>query len=227
MKAYFTFLLTVSLLNVWSQQNSDIQIQFNPTFKSKQLVLNQYFELNSKDSIQFSSFKFYLSNLKLLKDNETVHNVESGNFLIDLEAENSQKINLSIPEKVEFNQLSFDLGIDSTTNVSGALGGALDPTSGMYWTWQSGYINLKLEGNLKNDGHEEIAFVFHLGGYQYPFNSLQKVTIPTIQKNKILVTLALENWVSEIDFGQIQKIMSPRKEAVEMSQKVTKIFTIQ
>lgn len=42
-------------------------------------------------------------------------------------------------------QAYFLLGVDSLTNVSGAFGGA-STIKGMYWAWNSGYINLKLKG---------------------------------------------------------------------------------
>jgi hypothetical protein len=46
------------------------------------------------------------------------------------------KLSFDLPTYLKYDQIQFQLGIDSLTNVSGAMGGDLDPTKGMYWTWQ-------------------------------------------------------------------------------------------
>jgi hypothetical protein len=202
------------------------EINFQPTFLSKQLNINQYYQTNQNDSIQFTTFKFYISNIALINQNKIVWKVTPEFYLIDLEDTNSLKIKSLIPQKLEFDQLSFDLGLDSLTNVSGAMGGALDPTKGMYWTWQNGYINLKLEGNCKLSSQEENEFVFHLGGYQSPFSTIQKISLNTQKSAMYQIGVELNNWISEIDFQNTKSIMSPRKEAIEMSIKATKMFDL-
>ena len=67
---------------------------------------------------------------------------------------------LQIPSNIPFSKLKFQLGIDSLTNVSGAMGGDLDPTKGMYWTWQSGYINMKIEGKSNSCKTRKNQFQF-------------------------------------------------------------------
>jgi hypothetical protein len=159
-------------------------------------------------------------------ENRIVWKVNQGFYLIDLETENSLKISSLIPKNIQFDKISFDLGIDSLTNVSGALGGALDPTQGMYWTWQSGYINLKLEGNCNQSLQSNYEFVFHLGGYQSPFNTIQKISFETKKQSTYQIGVELNNWISKIDFQQTKSIMSPRKEAIEMAELATKMFVL-
>jgi hypothetical protein len=96
----------------------------------------------------------------------------------------------------------------------------------MYWTWQNGYINLKLEGNCKLSSQEENEFVFHLGGYQSPFSTIQKISLNTQKSAMYQIGVELNNWISEIDFQNTKSIMSPRKEAIEMSIKATKMFDL-
>ena len=112
------------------------------------------------------------------------------------------------------------------TNVSGALGGALDPTQGMYWTWQSGYINLKLEGDFTQSMNAKNDFVFHLGGYQSPFNTIQKISFQTKKQSTYQIGIELNNLISEVDLQQTKAIMSPRKEAIEMAEKATKMCVL-
>jgi hypothetical protein len=218
------FSLLFSNTQLLSQETAPFKINFEPTFLSEKLNLNQYYYANQNDSIQFTTFKFYISNIQLIINEKIVWKVHSGFYLIDLEDTNSLKIESLIPQNLEFDQISFDLGLDSLTNVSGAMGGALDPTKGMYWTWQNGYINLKLEGNCKLSAQEEKEFVFHLGGYKSPYSGIQKISFKTQKSALYQIGIELNNWISKIDFPNTKSIMSPRKEAVEMALKATKMF---
>ena len=218
--------LLIANARLFSQETETFEINFQPTFLSKKLNLNQNYYTNQNYSIQFNTFKFYISNIALIKENRIVWKVTPGFYLIDLEDTNSLKIESLIPQKLNFDQISFDLGLDSLTNVSGAMGGALDPTKGMYWTWQNGYINLKLEGKCKISTQEENEFVFHLGGYQSPFSAIQKISFKTRKHDIYQIEVELNNWISEIDFQNTKSIMSPRKEAIEMSKTATKMFKL-
>jgi hypothetical protein len=220
------FFFLAAQVKLLSQEKETLEINFEPTFLSKELNLNQYYVTNQHDSILFTTFKFYISNIELISENKIIWKVNPGFYLLDLEDTNSFKIKSLMPQNLEFNQISFDLGIDSLTNVSGAIGGALDPTKGMYWTWQSGYINLKLEGNFNSSSDEDNEFVFHLGGYQSPFAAIQKISFQTKRGETYQIGVDLNNWISEIDFQQTKSIMSPRKEAMEMATKATKMFVI-
>jgi hypothetical protein len=106
------------------------------------------------------------------------------------------------------------------------MGGDLDPTKGMYWTWQSGYINFKLEGNsnLCKTRHNE--FQFHLGGYQQPFNCLQTVFVQVKSTANIKLNIDVEKFFQYIQLSQLNHIMSPSKEAVELSEKLTETFSV-
>jgi len=48
--------------------------------------------------------------------------------------------------------------VDSLANVSGAMSNDLDATKGMYWSWQSGFINLKIEGKSASCKTRKINF---------------------------------------------------------------------
>ncbi len=222
----FFFLFLMINARLLSQETETFEINFAPTFFSKQLKLNQYYKTNQEDSIQITTFKFYVSNIELVNENKIVWKVNQGFYLIDIETENSLKINSLIPKNIQYDKISFDLGIDSLTNVSGAFGGVLDPTQGMYWTWQSGYINLKLEGNCSQSLQSNHEFIFHLGGYQSPFNTIQKISFETKKQLVYQVGIELNNWISEVDLEQTKAIMSPRKEAIEMAEKATKMFVL-
>jgi len=109
---------------------------------------------------------------------------------------------LNTVHRINFNKIKFDFGVDSTINVSGALGCDLDLTKGMYWTWQSGYVNFKMEGTCSGRPSPKNDFEFHLGGHQIPFSLIQKINVKTITTNNITISLNLHAFFSEVDLAK-------------------------
>jgi hypothetical protein len=106
------------------------------------------------------------------------------------------------------------------------MGGDLDPTKGMYWTWQSGYINFKLEGKSTICPTRNNAFEFHLGGYQPPFNCLKTALLKSTNQKNIVVVFDLNQFLSSIDLSKQNQIMSPNNQAVLLSEQAIKSFKI-
>ena len=145
MKRYTLLILIFCLMkeaSLFSQTQTSLK--FNPSFGQSKLSSDSAYKISINDSIQITAFKFYISNLELLNKNKSVWKDSIPFHLID--AFNEKTLAFKIPTNIPYTKVKFNLGIDSITNVSGAMGGDLDPTKGMYWTWQSGYINFKLEG---------------------------------------------------------------------------------
>ncbi|MFT4599180.1 MAG: hypothetical protein ACI9WM_001432, partial [Arenicella sp.] len=88
----------------------------------------------------------------------------------------------------------------------------LDPIHGMYWTWQSGYINTKIEGSRGDE-----KFTYHLGGYSFPYNASQEVMLPVSSK---ILPFQLQA-IGTID--QLN-IMRPSNEAIYLSEKIAQSF---
>ena len=106
------------------------------------------------------------------------------------------------------------------------MGGDLDPTKGMYWTWQNGYINFKIEGKSNLSFAKSNDFVFHLGGYQNAFSTLQTIQLPVQNSQVISINMAIDKWIYEIDLNKQNHIMSPSKEAVILANKLSTIFSV-
>lgn len=117
---------------------------------------------------------------------------------------------------------SLKLGVDSNLNALGVHRGDLDPLQGMYWSWQSGYIHFKLEGEWEQDGKMQ-PFVFHIGG----FNSAESGPFELLQLNEINqlqygfdVAPAL-NWAYQ---QKLNRIMSPGNKANAFGAELLKGF---
>ncbi len=205
---------------------SKISLSFGFLFEKEKFTIkeNTYHHFKNGDSILIETLRFYISNIEFLQDEKVVWKEANSVHLIDATLAKTLKITTDFSEKIKFNQLKFDLGIDSTTNVSGALGGDLDPTKGMYWTWQSGYINFKIEGKTPKSNARNQAFQYHLGGYLSPYYALQKVILPIKKKGDILVRFDVADFLAKSDFSKKSHLMSPSAEAVLLSERVAKGF---
>jgi hypothetical protein len=109
-------------------------------------------------------------------------------------------------------QSSFDLpyasslvfGVDSVTQVLSSYEGVFDPLEGMYWTWQNGYIAVKMEGNYMGED-----FVYHLGGFREPFVCYHALEVA----NHSLLTIDLDAFFESLPHDVSKQIMSPGSEA--------------
>ena len=226
MRKFCLFLsITLLLTNYVHAQNKTVTVKFNPTFGNSVLVPGKnYFSPANKDSISIETFRFYVSNLTLYKNGKIVYRFKNDFHLIDLEKK--LQINLSA-KNVVFDALTFTVGIDSLTNVSGAMGGDLDPVNGMYWAWQSGYINFKLEGKSKVCNTRNNIFQFHIGGYMYPNATIQKIFLTIKNPAYQEINIDIEKFLNAIDLRSTNEIMSPGEKAVTLAKLYQTIFTAQ
>lgn len=218
-------MLVLSCL-VYAQSENQHTLTFRPVFNNAELILNDtYYPLGNNDSIQFETLRFYISGLELINDYKPIWKEKNSFHLVDATNKKTLSVSIQCPSNLLFNQIKFNLGIDSITNVSGALGGDLDPTRGMYWTWQSGYINFKLEGKSNRCSTRNHEFQFHLGGYLYPDSALQTLILNGSANEKTEIVFDLGKLISTIDLSKQNQIMSPGKDAVLLSGKVAKCFS--
>lgn len=224
MKYSLVLIVILYLIRTPLFSQTSYSIQYRPSFGQYKLSSDSIYKLTTTDSIQITALRFYISGIELLDKNKTVWKDPIQFHLMDAFIEKTLAV--TIPSNISYTKLKFNLGIDSTTNVSGAVGGDLDPTKGMYWTWQSGYINFKLEGssNVCKTRHNE--FQFHLGGYQSPYNNLQTVFTDAGSKQNIEVGIDIQKIMNQLNLAQQHHIMSPGQEAMNFSEKVINSLSI-
>lgn len=215
-----TFLATFSLT-----AQTDWSVSFRPMIEGQPLVLNQMYTLKS-DTLSIETVRFYLSNISFLHEGKTVFTESESYHLIDAEDSASYRIAFHSPKKLAFDEIQFNVGIDSATNVAGVMGGDLDPTKGMYWSWQSGYINFKLEGWNPKSTARKHEFQYHLGGYMMPYSSLTTVRIPVHQEESTtVIRVQLATFLEQLNTAELPAIMSPGERSVELSQLLPTIFS--
>ncbi len=208
-------------------EKDSLVMQLNLRFKNQPFELNKSY-ISPKDTLQISVLKFYLSGIEFHYFDGTILKEKNSFHLID--AADLESLKLKFPQSKEKNisKIRFNIGIDSTQSTTGALSGDLDPTKGMYWAWQSGYINMKIEGKSNRCTTRKNQFHFHLGGYLQPFYALRTVEIPIKNEdNTLQLVMDLALFFETLDLKEVNTIMSPSKTAMDLADKTTLLFRIE
>lgn len=213
------------LLPLMATAQHGVTVRFTPKYNGETIDVNapKYLPYG-KDSLTVETFRCYVSNIHFLKSGRVVYSEKNSYQLLDA-AEGKMQIALNnTPE--EYDAISFDLGIDSVTNVSGVMGGDLDPVNGMYWAWQSGYINFKLEGKSNVCATRNHEYSFHIGGYAGRDKAVQHVVLKIHQSNIIDISVNIDQFLGGIDLSKQNSVMIPGPEAVSLAERLAGIFQI-
>jgi hypothetical protein len=203
-----------------------LNLQFVPAWGGKPVDAQKYYKLPSGDSLQISNFRCYISGISLSANGKTVYTEPNSYHLLDMAEPPSMQLRL--PNIPKYDAIHFSIGVDSIMSISGAHGGDLDPEKGMYWAWQSGYINFKVEGNSNLCNTRRNEFQFHIGGYAGKDNALVKVTLRNADApNTMTIQIPLDKWLQQIDISQQHTIMSPSAEAVQLAKQFAATLNIQ
>jgi len=154
-----------------------LEIRFHPSYNNSPLQLNTPLSNTYGEEFTLSVLKFYTGQYSLadvLSGTAEMAGGEPYNL-----SDYSDPATLSITRSIKpgtYDELSFLIGVDSARNVSGVQSGSLDPANGMFWTWNSGYIYMKLEGNSPVSTEPNGKIEYHIGGFQNPYNAIRKYT---------------------------------------------------
>ena len=156
-------------------QFGDVFLELEPSVGTAPLTLNAPAYPNGNgEQFTVSTFKYYLSDVRLLRADGSHYAVPDGYFLVDAADEVSQHVALRRVPAGDYTGLSFVVGVDSARNVAGAQTGALDPVHGMFWDWNAGYVFMRLEGASAASATGRVRF--SIIGFQRPYNALRTIS---------------------------------------------------
>ncbi|PRY24549.1 hypothetical protein CLV58_13917 [Spirosoma oryzae] len=154
--------------------NGELTLEFDNVVGGTNLALGKATYKNSfGEAFTVDAFNYFVSNVVLKKADGTTYNVPNSYYLVRESLASSQLVKLTDIPQGDYTGVSFVLGVDSTKSASPVTEriGALDPgTYGqavdMYWSWNSGYIFVRLEGTstavpADRNGYYEL----HTGGF--------------------------------------------------------------
>jgi len=142
---------------------SKLNVQFSNEVDGKPIVLGPIAYTNaSGNPYGVDLLKYYISNFTLVKADGSEQNYK--NYAL-IDASDTSKFGFSLDTVAngDYIGVKFLLGIDSAHNHTINQTGALDPMNAMIWSWNTGYIFFKHEGNYKNTTGDTKPLVFHYG----------------------------------------------------------------
>lgn len=156
-----------------------VKITFKPAKGGDPLVIGETYNNDFTEDFSVTAFRFYVAYTSFKNNNTplTVQN-EKKYRLIDAGINNSLSFTVTTTDSI-FNSISFQIGVDSIENVSGAQSGDLDPGKGMFWTWNSGYVMAKLEGRSSVSLAPGENFTYHIGGFSGVNNAIRTIQLVT------------------------------------------------
>ncbi len=196
------FSLIISLLIASCKSDPDPNENNILTLSFSNQVGNQALTLGSGnyknafgENFTITTFNYFISNISLKKSDGTLYTIpqDSSYFLVKETNAASKKVVLRGIPTGDYTELKFMIGVDSLRNTMdiSRRKGVLDPGDathdgdGMYWSWNSGYIFMKLEGTspqVPADAAGNQKYRYHIGGFggynAKTFNNTRTVTLP-------------------------------------------------
>ncbi len=169
---------------------TNVSITFNNTVNGKTISSSDTNYRNAAGNLYtINLLKYYVTNMVLVDENNKEWLAKNYHLInIDEPAQNTFLLS-GIPN-AKYTKMKFILGVDSSRNTSGVQDGFLDPSYGMIWDWNTGYIFFKHEGNYKNSLNEIKPLRSHLGKDLGRGNV--EVNLPMININGALSKLTID-----------------------------------
>jgi hypothetical protein len=196
MKKIFSLLLmaiiSVSFLSCSDDDkpgNGPLALHFDNVVGTTNLQLNTDdtpYTNSKSEAYKLTWLTYYVSNIKLKKSDGTYFtdpvksDGSAGYYLIDENDEESQDVTLENIPAGDYTEVTFTIGVDASQVDQGAQTGALDPANNLFWSWNSGYIFLAIEGTSPASTETDNAFQYHVGGYKEDAASNQVNNIRTV-----------------------------------------------
>jgi len=182
------------------------------------------------------AFKYYISDIQLWYSNNSIYKLNIAPHLVSEMDSTSKQISFTAPEG-KITSIQFLLGVDSITNTTGVQTGDLDPTKGMYWVWNTGYIMAKLEGTsavAKTPGRQ---FTYDIGGYKSGENAARLISLSvppasyqvTPGARNIIVKADILTWfhgTTDVKISEQPMCHEPGKLAMNIADNYQHMFTI-
>jgi hypothetical protein len=186
---------SVEPLPVSDDRTVGIEMQY--VFDTQPLLMSQISNNTGQNTIGFSNIQHYLSDLKLKKADGSWIAVKGYGLLSPSSNSKASFAFQGVPKGI-YEGIRFTIGVDSITNHSDPSiwpnSHALSIMTGgsMHWTWNSGYIFIKVEGQYDIPGSTPGGFAFHLGRDDLNVSYTQEGINLNLQENGITAVFKMD-----------------------------------
>jgi hypothetical protein len=216
-------------------------LKVNHLANGQKLSLETIIVNNNGERYNINNLRYYMGKIRLVRNDNTEISVENPYQLV---IDGKSEYQLGAIDTGSYKAIRFGLGVDSLNNHK-------DPTTypkshplalqspSMFWTWNTGYIFMKLEGSVDttqaqtqvfNDFSFKSSLVMHLGkDYFYREVELPIVLDISKQAATIEIDLNVEKLLQNIDIRKFNFTHSGSRSDVLASgvaQNIAKAFAI-
>ena len=203
-------------------------ISFEAYVDEEPLVFGkQYPSPNGDGTYMIIDFKFYVSNLKLLNNNDSTNYLEEDSYhLVKFQKDHIYSLELNNINPASYNKMSLSVGIDEEANLGTLISGDLDPTNQMAWNWTAGYKFLLLEGKYMPETSDKIIpLIYHIGFSE----NRRDLTFDLDPSNDIRLRIDINELFqnpSIIDFNQNPEVLFNKADANTVAENYGKSFIV-
>jgi len=176
--------------------NSNIQMDFEFEYADQAFEINKVYNYNFGYEVKFEKVLLYVSNVRFIESDGTV--AEGPEIIFVDASSDNNKVSFEIPEG-NYTRIEFSLGVPESLNgtdnpdFDASLYDQDSPLSlskGMYWTWNSGYRFILMDGRTNTDPmvddvfetllsiHTGKTYSFRSNGLSLNMNAAKDQTIP-------------------------------------------------
>ena len=235
----FLMILPFACTKEYSAANDTeaLKISFRLVNDGQSLNTTDEYVNRSGERYTVRTFKFYISGIRLLGADNSSSAEKESYHLIDLGMPASHDLPVSLSPGT-YRSIEFLVGVDSVRNVSGAQTGALDPALGMFWTWNTGYIFAKLEGQSPVSAAPGRSLTYHIGGFRQGENALRRILLsfpadkPVVvgRTSQLIINADLARWFDhahDLSIARYPSVMTPGGVSLMIVDNYAGMFAIQ
>lgn len=149
--------------------SNEMHFMFENSFGNEELVLNTGSYKNAQnEQITITEFNYWITNIKLVRTDGSEYVEPESYRLLWGNKLSSHHFHVANVPAGTYKAVKFMIGVDVPRNTTGAQTGDLDPVNckGMYWDWNTGYIQAKMEGTSEQSSAADKRIMYHIGGVQ-------------------------------------------------------------
>ena len=229
-----TFLCFAQIANAQKKLNN-VTLQFVNKVGEKLLNTDSVYTNSFGETFTVRTFRYYISHIILNDDAAGKQQAFDNNYFLVDDADSTSKKIILQTGLANINSIHFLLGVDSLKNVSGVQEGTLDPANGMFWTWNTGYVMAKLEGNSPVAETPQHLFSYHIGGYKKNENTERQIELklnnPLNGANaQITIAANILSWfnaLNEIKIANSAFCHEPGSLAKKIADNYSKMFSVE
>ena len=219
-------------------EDSELKIEFKAVVDNNMLIMDKTYQNAFGEDYSVKTFKFYIHGVELSdsRTNSIVKPDKNDHYLVNTNDASDAAVILRVSSST-YDGISFIVGVDSIRNTSGAQTGALDPAEGMFWTWSTGYIMVKLEGNSPLANTPNNVIQYHIGGFKASESVLRRVSlkfpsgmlsnVKPGSQSTVTISADINRWFSNsVRISQTPVAMAPGALAMQIADNYARMFSV-